>query len=122
MLGLCTLMSCSSDAQKSVDEQIAELKQNLPQSFSDDLTWTDVVQENDFVCYLYDMKATFIPKGEDTLRNQLKEASADKDFSNFLNSVIESGRGICYRYKNMSTGAVIEYKFSPEELVRIIRQ
>lgn len=123
VVGAMNLASCGGNAaaEQELDEVIAYTKQSIPFTVDEISTCVDLVKEDDCVMYLYDVRddrgaISAIAKNPYGIKQRLIAELDNPEFRSFVIVVVNSGRGIGYRYHDTITGNSAEVIITHDEL------
>lgn len=121
VLAAVACVSCGEKSpQEKLEKEIANEKKSVPMEVSEGVMWTDVTLKPDCVYYLYELsgKATVqeYQLKTDEIKSQLFKAMEKDSYRDFINCVVQTGRGMRYCYRQKATGEQVEINVTCDEL------
>ena len=117
-------------ARTALRGQMPTMRSQLPMVIEDGMTWTGVSYDGDNVTYVYTMDEEKIGgsvsqayEGQQALlKNNIKVnfQGGDNTVKAFLQTCIQAGSGIIYRFVGDTTGESVSVRFKPSELANLL--
>ncbi|MDY4030818.1 MAG: hypothetical protein SOY69_06350, partial [Alloprevotella sp.] len=117
-------------ARTALRGQMPTMRSQLPMVIEDGMTWTGVSYDGDNVTYVYTMDEEKIGgsvsqayEGQQALlKNNIKVnfQGGDNTVKAFLQTCIQAGSGLIYRFVGDTTGESVSVRFKPSELANLL--
>lgn len=116
----------TEQALVSLRGQIPIMRNQLPMTIDEGTTWTDVSFDNANVTYIYSVDEAqlggsvgeMLQSQQALLKNNIKVnmQNGDNTMKAFLQTCIQAGSGLIYRFVGDTSGESVSVRFSPSEL------